>query len=476
MAGLININSNTQDPFYRYKMPKLIAKVEGRGNGIKTVIANMSDIGKALGRPPSYPTKWFGCELGSQTHMDSKNDKYIVNGKYEAPQLQELLDKFIKKYVLCPQCDNPETDVRVSKKGLLNAKCVACGWRGEFDGNHNLANFIRKNPPGAEYAHSLKHGKEGKEKKKDETDEEKAKRRAAKKADKLARENGDTRGVSPRPDRKDKSERKEKKEQKSKKDKEKPKSDSEENDEDDDEDWTVDTSAEAVRQRLEDLRTDMGDGAKNLTYTEADFFDMSEQERLQLFSKFMKETSHSEKELLEEGERLDVKVKSVAVIVEQKFNDINILNQIKKQRTLLQRFCFQDVEAQKCLLGATERMVSVVYPSLMAKVPHIIKAYYDEDIVDEEVIIAWGRQQSSKFVSSQDSFKQITKLAKPVIDWLATADSDESDDEGEAENEEDGAPAEVEEPKVAYGMQRGMPGNTAQANADDDDDLDIDDI
>ena len=45
MSGFININSNTQDPFYRYKMPKLQAKVEGKGNGIKTVIANMTDIG-----------------------------------------------------------------------------------------------------------------------------------------------------------------------------------------------------------------------------------------------------------------------------------------------------------------------------------------------------------------------------------------------------------------------------------------------
>lgn len=30
-----------------------LLQVEGKGNGIKTVIVNMVEIGKALGRPPS---------------------------------------------------------------------------------------------------------------------------------------------------------------------------------------------------------------------------------------------------------------------------------------------------------------------------------------------------------------------------------------------------------------------------------------
>ena len=54
-------------------------------------------------------TKFFGCELGAQTNFDAKNERYIVNGEHDANKLQDLLDYFIKKFVLCPACDNPET-------------------------------------------------------------------------------------------------------------------------------------------------------------------------------------------------------------------------------------------------------------------------------------------------------------------------------------------------------------------------------
>lgn len=34
-------------------MPELLTKIEGKGNGIKTVLPNMSDVAKALSRPPT---------------------------------------------------------------------------------------------------------------------------------------------------------------------------------------------------------------------------------------------------------------------------------------------------------------------------------------------------------------------------------------------------------------------------------------
>lgn len=131
-------------------MPLLTTKIEGKGNGIKTVIPNMSDVARALSRPPAYTTKFFGCELGAQTSFDEKNDRYIVNGAHNADRLRELLDVFIDKFVLCRSCKNPETELVILKTGRTEdiiRDCKACGERTGIDMRHKLTTFILKNPP-----------------------------------------------------------------------------------------------------------------------------------------------------------------------------------------------------------------------------------------------------------------------------------------------------------------------------------------
>uniref|UniRef100_A0A8C5HRC3 Eukaryotic translation initiation factor 5 n=1 Tax=Gouania willdenowi TaxID=441366 RepID=A0A8C5HRC3_GOUWI len=243
----VNVNRSVSDQFYRYKMPRLIAKVEGKGNGIKTVIVNMVDVAKALNRPPTYPTKFFGCELGAQTQFDSKNDRYIVNGSHEANKLQDMLDGFIRKFVLCPECDNPETDLHVNpKKQTIGNKCKACGYQGMLDTRHKLCTFILKNPPESNDSGSAT-AKKDKEKKNRKKDKENGSGSSSEAGN---HENFDA------PDAVDR--------------------------DDDDEDWAEETTEEAQRRRMEEI----SDHAKNLTLSED--LEKPLEDRVNLFYSFVK--------------------------------------------------------------------------------------------------------------------------------------------------------------------------------------------
>ena len=58
----------------------------------------------------------------------------------------ELLEKFIKKYVQCYHCFNPETVIKI-KREAIKLKCKACGSDSSVDMGHRLNTFILKNPP-----------------------------------------------------------------------------------------------------------------------------------------------------------------------------------------------------------------------------------------------------------------------------------------------------------------------------------------
>ncbi|KAK7490184.1 hypothetical protein BaRGS_00018529 [Batillaria attramentaria] len=361
----INIDRSNIDPFYRYKMPRLLAKVEGKGNGIKTVIVNMPEIAKALSRPPTYPTKYFGCELGAQTQFDGKNDRYIVNGSHDAEKLQTLLDGFIKKFVMCDACSNPETNLIVSaKKGTIQQHCIACGHTGNVDMRHKLTTFILKNPPDQDTQQMTTPSQtvEGNDRHSPEANAQQ--QMAAQRA---------SGGVIDAPPE----------------------------NEDEDDDWGEEISEEAVKQRMEEL----SGAAKGLALT--DDLEKTDKDRMDIVYKHIKskrdsgELSRSVREVLVEAERLEVKDKVPMVLVELLLTD-KVLSEIKEHKIIFRSFCEDNPKAQKYLLGGLEMLMGREYAaSLMPKVAHILKAFYDLDILDEEVILDWAQKVSKKYVSKE---------------------------------------------------------------------------
>ena len=127
-------------------MPRIVPKVEGRGNGIKTVLVNVADIATSLNRDASEITKFFGCELGAQTTMSVEDDRYVVNGAHSTHDLQNFMAKYIECFVLCKNCRLPETHYKI-KGGIINQKCMACGSKDPCDMTHKLTTFILKQVP-----------------------------------------------------------------------------------------------------------------------------------------------------------------------------------------------------------------------------------------------------------------------------------------------------------------------------------------
>jgi len=438
----ININRNVTDMFYRYKMPKVIVKVEGKGNGIKTRIVNMSDIAKALDRPPSYPTKYFGCELGAQTTIDHKTDKYIVNGSHTADKMQDILDGFIQKFVLCPKCENPETTLTVHKQSI-SQRCMACGERGVLKVVHRLTQFIYKNPPnmGAVENGKKERRNKGKKggKKDSDSEEEKANNNESIIAQNYqdADRNGDQDSPPPVVD-----------------------------DFGDEEEWAEEAQDETqIEQQLSSLTVSSNTSEK------------SHEEKLEMFYNFVEnkkqggKVAGQHKELFVEAEKLDIVDKAPYVLTEVLLGE-NILKELPSYRNIFLRFCHKNPRAQKNLLQALEMLICQRFAeTLLPKTAHILKGLYDLDIVEETILIDWQDKSSKKRLGKEMS-QQIHNKAAPFIKWLKEAE-EESGSEEESE-EDEGPEVELE---FSYQATSGLKETKVKTAAvEEDDDLDIDNI
>jgi len=122
--SIININ-NTDDEFYRYKMPKVLIKLGGCGNGIYTTIDNMDEIAESLNTPSEVIYKFISYNLGSAFNEKKK----LFTGHHN--NIQDIIFEYINFFVICPSCTIPELSYSLdkinSKKYNLISKCSACG-------------------------------------------------------------------------------------------------------------------------------------------------------------------------------------------------------------------------------------------------------------------------------------------------------------------------------------------------------------
>ena len=141
-------------------------------------------------------------------------------------------------------------------------------------------------------------------------------------------------------------------------------------------------------------------------------------------------------------------------------------------------FTHDNAKNQKHLLGALEKLLELK-KDLISKVPLILKALYDSDIVDEEVFLEWGKKASKKYASKETAVA-IQAKAEPFLKWLKEADeeSESEDDDGlEIEYDDKARPQALKDqqkptqPAVAVAQVNG-----AAQEDENDSDVDIDNL
>ena len=385
----------------------------------------MPSVAQSLARPPSYIIKFFGFELGAQTNTNPKDDRWIINGAHQADKLQESLDVFINKFVLCKDCKNPETEF-VIKDGRILLDCKACGMRTTVDLRHKLSGFILKNEP--------KGGKKGKKEKMSRRDRARLE----------AQEGGSVNGTDRSP-------------HDSNSDKDLDDGDADVAAGSDDEftkqiqegaknldteveekevEWKVDTSAEAVAARAKELPTDLkrslafdddedGEGSGNNVYDQLGTWIDEEAKKKGGVGKV--DDVEIYKKAVELG--IESKHKTLTVLAQTVFDD-DVVAQIPKRAGMLTKMIGGSDKHQKAFLGGIERFVGNEHKDLIPKVPQILMTLYQEDVITEEVAKPWGTKASRKYVDITIS-RKVRQAAEPFLKWLEEADSDEeeSDDE-----------------------------------------------
>lgn len=401
---MINIRRDVKDLYYRYKMPRLVSKIEGKGNGIKTVVSNMVDIAKALNRPPVYVTKFFGSEVGSLTVCDEKAARYIVNGAHEAEKLQNVLDGFISKFVLCPGCENPETDLSVSKDGTIWRNCKACGHRATVDMAHKLCTYIQKNPP--------------------------PKPKKIENVNKGATSSGDA-GVALES------------------------GDAGVNGVEEEEASEGMTAPEGIDSGF--IRTSNGFAADDDDWTETTDLDKSKElaslservrkslnitvDPLETFGTFLDSNlTISNEDLLKEIEEREIRAyRALAAVIQVLVRPEALMSTFSQRIPVIQTLlALSEPRARgiKALLGSIERLLSHLYPKLISACPGILQLAYQHDLFEDSEIIAWYGHISKRYVSEEEA-RMVRKSAEPFVNWIQNAESDEDDDEDDDDEEED---------------------------------------
>ncbi|NHJ86649.1 MAG: translation initiation factor IF-2 subunit beta [Asgard group archaeon] len=106
----------------RFEPPKPDISIEGN----RTFFQNWHQVVSALQRDENHLLKFLTKELATSATIEGQ--RAVFSGKHNRSTMTDLLNRYIKEYVICPECEKPDTQLKKEDR-ITFLVCEACGAR-----------------------------------------------------------------------------------------------------------------------------------------------------------------------------------------------------------------------------------------------------------------------------------------------------------------------------------------------------------
>ena len=116
ISGIRDVN----DPFYRYKMRKLVVIQERT----KISLPNLDEVGNDIQREPEMLLEYFKRKFNS--NFIKKDGRVLTTKTIKYNEFEEAIREFIEFFILCDKCNLPETTYEMTENHyILTCRCCA---------------------------------------------------------------------------------------------------------------------------------------------------------------------------------------------------------------------------------------------------------------------------------------------------------------------------------------------------------------
>ncbi|MDT7859048.1 MAG: translation initiation factor IF-2 subunit beta [Candidatus Aenigmarchaeota archaeon] len=104
----------------RFQIPQIESEIQGP----KFIIKNFKKIAEYIKRDPKHFAKFLMLSLASSGSIEGET--LVLNSKLKREVVQQKVEEYIKRYVFCKVCNEPDTKL-IKEDRIYFIRCEACG-------------------------------------------------------------------------------------------------------------------------------------------------------------------------------------------------------------------------------------------------------------------------------------------------------------------------------------------------------------